>query len=75
MICKSRITQWAVVKSGVTPAMTKMSTAAASEKNAVVTPKNASDLGVINSFGSKDVPSSGTGKGSEEGNKRKANEG
>ena len=39
--------------------MTKVSTAAASEKN------------VINAFGSKDVSSSGTGNGTEEGNKRK----
>lgn len=59
------------LKSGVTPAMTKVSTAAASEKNPVVTPKNASDLEVIYAFGSKDVSSSGTESGAEEGNKRK----
>mmetsp|Transcript_26817 Transcript_26817/g.45635 ORF Transcript_26817/g.45635 Transcript_26817/m.45635 type:complete len:151 (+) Transcript_26817:81-533(+) len=46
-----------------------MTATSASEKNAVVTPKNASDLGVINAFGSKDTSSSGAG--TEEGNKRK----
>ena len=55
------------LKSGVTSATTKIS--AASEKNVVVTPKNASDLGVINAFGSKDISSSATE--TEEGNKRK----
>ena len=55
------------LKSGVTPATTKVSVA--SEKNPVVTPKNTSDLGVINAFGSKDNSSSTTE--TEEGNKRK----
>ena len=53
------------LKSGTTSAAAAKATTA-SEKNAVVTPKNASDLGVITAFGSKEASAS-----IEEGNKRK----
>eukprot|EP00985_Skeletonema_marinoi_P009611 scaffold4476_cov154-Skeletonema_marinoi.AAC.2 len=56
-------------KQGHLKSVAKMTATSASEKNAVVTPKNASDLGVINAFGSKETSSSGAG--TEEGNKRK----